>query len=338
MEKKQKFSLPLINCHTHAAMVAFRGLAEDLALQEWLENHIWPAEQKHISPKFVYEHTKKAIEEMKKNGIKMFADMYFFEDEVARAARESGMNVLIGEGMLEFPTPSAKNFAEGLEVTESLIKKYRNDDWVKVAVSPHSIYTVNEENLIKAKLLADKYGAVYHIHLAETQRELEDCLNKHGLTPTQYLDKLKILDDRTILAHAVYLNDEDMRIVRRRGTKIIHCPLSNAKLGSGIAPIAKMMEQGITVALGTDGAASSNRLDIWEAGKIAALLQKASNSNPTLLPVREVMKMMTVNGLAALGLDKFRGKTAKEIGEEIESEENNFDHLYHFNVEQLEFE
>lgn len=338
MEKKQKFLLPLINCHTHAAMVAFRGLAEDLALQEWLENYIWPAEQKHISPNFVYEHTKKAIEEMKRNGIKMFADMYFFEDEVARAAKELEMNVLIGEGLIDFPTPSAKNFDEGLEVTERLINKYRSDNWVKVAVSPHSIYTVSEENLIKAKLLADKYGVIYHIHLAETQRELEDCQIKHGLTPTQYLDKLKILDDRTILAHAVYLNDEDMQIVGKRGAKIIHCPLSNAKLGSGIAPIAKMVEQGITVALGTDGAASSNRLDIWEAGKIAALLQKASNSNPTLLPVREVVKMMTVNGLETLGFNEFEGKTAKEFKERIESEENNFDHLYHFNVEQLEFE
>ncbi len=335
--KKQKFSLPLVNCHTHGAMVAFRGLAEDLALQEWLENHIWPKEREHVKPSFVYKNTKKAIQEMQRNGIKVFSDMYFFEDEVARAARELKIHALIGEGLLDFPTPGAKNFDVGLKITESLIKKYKNDDWVKVAVAPHSIYTVSKKNLIKAKNLANKYGAIYHIHLAETKKEIEDCKKTHGLTPTQYLDKLGMLDKKTILAHCVFLNDEDIKIIKKRGAKIIHCPLSNAKLGSGIAPISKIMKEGASVALGTDGAASSNRMDIWEAGKIAALLQKAKHNDPTLLPVKEVIKMMTINGLEALGFTNFEGKTLKELEEEIEKEENNFDYLYSHNIEQLDF-
>lgn len=313
---KNRSNIPLANCHTHVAMVAFRGMAEDLPLKIWLEKYIWPAERKSVNPKFVYDHTLEAIREMRSNGIVAFCDMYFFEDEVAKAAKKLKMPVVIGEGLLDFPTPSARNFEEGMAITERLLVKYRNDDYVKVSVAPHSIYCVSRENLIKAKKLAKKYGALLQIHLAETKDEFDNCLKENKLTPVGYLDKLGLLDEKSVLAHCVWVTERDIEIIARKKAKVVHCPLSNLKLGSGIAPIAKMLDAGVVVALGTDGAASSNRLDIWEAGKFAALLQKGIMNDPTKLPAREVFKMMGESGLKALGIDlggKARMVTENEL-------------------------
>ncbi|MFZ5982158.1 MAG: amidohydrolase [Patescibacteria group bacterium] len=312
-----KLKFPLINTHTHAAMVAFCGMAEDLPLIEWLEKYIWPAEAKKVNPRFVYENTKKAIREMRANGIELFADMYFFPDQVARAAKEMKMSVLTGEGLIDFPTPSAKNFDEGLKITEDLLKKYKDDKLVKISVNPHSIYTVSKENLIKAKKLADKYKAPIHIHLSETKKEFDDCQKQHGLTPTEYLDKLGLLGPRTILAHCVWMTDKDLDIIAKRKSSVAHCPLSNLKLGSGIAPVAKMIEKGINVALGTDGAASSNRLDIFEAGKFAALLQKGISNDPTQIPAKTAFEMMSVNGMKALGFPKIGKQNLKDVQKKI---------------------
>jgi 5-methylthioadenosine/S-adenosylhomocysteine deaminase len=329
---KNIFNFPLVNCHTHAAMVAFRGLAEDVPLREWLEKYIFPMEKEKVNPTFVYEQTKIAIKEMQKNGIKVFCDMYFFEDQVARAAQELKMRVVIGEGILDSPTPSAENPDEALKITENLLNKYKNNTYVSVAVSPHSIYTVSKENLIKAKNLAKKYNAIYHIHLAETKMEFDECLKNNNLTPTAYLDKLGVLDEKTVLAHCVWLNDEDIDIIAKRKSKVAHCPLSNLKLGSGIAPISKMIEKGITVALGTDGAASSNRLDIWEAGKFAALLQKGINHDPTKISAKKAIEIMTINGLKALGINSLEGKSISEIEKEILNIKD-FNFLYELNIE-----
>ncbi len=315
--QSRKLSLPLINSHTHAAMVAFRGLAEDLPLKKWLEEYIWPAEKANLTPNFVYKNTKKAISEMKKNGIALFSDMYFFEDEVARAAKELKMPAVIGEVLLDFPTASAKNFDEGLKTTEKLIEKYKNDPLIKVAVAPHSIYAVCENNLIRAKKLAKKHSAILHIHLAETKKEFDDCRKKLNLTPTEYLDKLGLIDSKSVLAHCVWLTDRDIDIIAKRQAKVVHCPLSNLKLGSGIAPIAKMIKKGITVVLGTDGAASSNRLDIWEAGKMAALLQKGITGDPTCIPAKKAIEMMSVNGMKALGIEKIGQKNISKIKSDI---------------------
>jgi len=333
----QKFNFPLINVHTHAAMVAFRGLAEDLPLQKWLEENIWPAEKQNVTAEFAYVETKKAILEMQKNGIRLFSDMYFFEEEVARAAKEFEMPVVIGEGILDFPTPSAKTPDEAFEITEKLLKKYKNDSLVKVAVAPHSIYTVSKENLIRAKKLAEKYGAPIHIHLAETKKEFDDCLEKNKLTPVAYLDELGLLGEKTILAHCVWVTDEDIAIMAKKKVNVVHCPLSNLKLGSGIAPIAKMLASGINVCLGTDGAASSNRLDIWEAGKFAALLQKGTNLDSSQLSTKEVVKMMTVNGLKALGYSEFNGRKIVEMEKEIKETEN-YNFLYTLNSSEIDFE
>jgi 5-methylthioadenosine/S-adenosylhomocysteine deaminase len=319
---KKLSKLPLINAHTHAAMVAFRGAAEDVSLQEWLGKYIWPLEKKCVNPTFIYENTKSAIAEMKKNGIRAFADMYFFEDQVAKAAEEMEMAVLIGEVILDFPTPSYETAGQAFEITEKLLEKYKNNKLITVAVAPHSVQTVSEENLKKSVSLAKKYDAIIHIHLAETKKELDDCLAKNKMTPVQYADKLGLLSKKSILAHCVWLTDEDIRIVASRGAKVAHCPISNLKLGSGIAPIAKMLRAGVVVAIGTDGAASSNRLDVLESGKIASLLQKGVEHNPSIISAKKIFEMMTVNGLQALGMESVDGKSIERIRKEIESFES----------------
>ncbi|MBU3918585.1 amidohydrolase [Patescibacteria group bacterium] len=326
------FNLPLVNAHCHAAMFPFRGMAEDLPLQEWLENHIWPIEKKEVNPEMVYNETKKAIQEMKKNKIAFFVDMYSFSDQVAEAAIEENMPVMIGPVLVDSPH-SYENFEQGIEIAENLLKEYQNHNLVKVSVAPHAIYTVSANNLVKAKDLAREYNAIYQIHCAETKKELDDCLKNHNKTPVQYLDDLGILDEKTLLAHCVWLNNQDIEILSKKQVSVAHCPLSNLKLGSGIAPISKMIEKNVLICLGTDGPASSNRLDIWEAGKFATLIQKGVNHNPSLLSVREVIKMMTVNGMKALGINELNGKTIAEW--EIEIENQDFSYLYHLNSCQL---
>jgi len=333
---KDNFNLPLVNAHTHAAMVAFRGRAEDLPLQDWLERHIWPAEKKEINPRFIFENTKKAIREMQKNGIRIFSDMYFFEEEVARAAKTMKMHVVIGEGILDFPTPSAKNAGEALKITERLIKKYKNDPYVKVAIAPHSIYTVSRENLIEAKRLAKKYNTLFHIHLSETKFEFDQCRKKNKCTPVEYLDKLGLLDEKAVLAHCVWLTEKDIEILAKRKANVVHCPLSNLKLGSGIAPVPKMIIAGVNVCLGTDGAASSNRLDIFEAGKFAALLHKGIANNPEIIPARTAIQMMSVDGIRALGYKKFGDKSIYQI-EKIIEKTDDLSFLYNLHAHEINF-
>jgi 5-methylthioadenosine/S-adenosylhomocysteine deaminase len=333
---KQKLNLPLINVHSHAAMVAFRGIAEDKPLDEWLTKHIWPAEAKFVKPDFVYKNTKKAIKEMKANGIKAFCDMYFFEDEVARAAIEEKMPVVIGECIIDFPSPSAKNPEIALSKTEELIIKYQNNPYVKVSVAPHSIQTVSKDNLIKAKKLAKKHNILFQIHLAETKKEFDESLKKYKMTPVEYLESLKILDENTLLHHCVWLTNQDIKILSKRKVHIVHCPLSNLKLGSGIAPISKIIEANINVALGTDSAASSNRLDIWEAGKFASLLQKGVNLNPEKIPAKKVIEMMSINGMKALGFSEIDNYNINSLSTEIDSQ--NFDYIHEHHVENLDID
>ena len=319
---QSKFNLPLINAHTHAAMVAFRGKAEDLPLKNWLNDVIWPLEAKMVTPQFVYEQTKIAIQEMKDNGIAAFMDMYFYEDQVARACEEMNMPVVLGEGLIDLKGQEV--FNKDLERTVMLLEKYKNHPFIKVSVAPHSPYTVNQSNLVKAKELARKYNVIYQLHVAETKEEFDNSLKEHGLSPVEYLESIGVLDEKTVLIHCVWITDKDILIIAKHGCKVVHCPLSNLKLGSGIAPVAKLLQAGVTVALGTDGAASSNRLDIWEAGRFAALLQKGVNHDPTLLPVEEVIKMMTVNGMKTLGFNMIIEKTISGIEKEIKIEDFSF--------------
>ena len=329
MNSFSKFNFPLVNCHCHTPMIAFRGLAEDKSLQEWLEKYIWPAEKKAVNPRMVGSQAKKAIKEMKKNKIAAFCDMYFFEDQVAKAAIEEKMPVVIGEGLLDFPTPSYKTFEQGLEITKGLLEKYKDHPLVKVSVAPHSIYTVNAQHLVEAKKLAEKYKAIYQIHCAETKKEFNDCKKKHKKTPIQYLDSLRVINERTLLIHCVWLSKKDIKIIAERKAKVVYCPLSNSKLGSGIAPIVELVKNNVLVCLGTDGPASSNRLDIWEAGKYGALLQKADNLDATVLPIKKVMEMMTVNGMKALGFDSLNKADIKKWEKRIQK--GDFSYLYNLN-------
>jgi len=320
------FDLPLINAHCHAAMIAFRGRAEDKPLQEWLEKHIWPMEAAEVNPEMVKRETKRAIQEMKQNRIAFFVDMYFFEEQVAEAAEEENMPVMLGIGLADDST-YYKSFDQALLATKKLL------DTGLASVAPHAIYTVCADNLVKAKDLAREYDAIYQIHCAETKKELDDCLKKNNKTPVKYLYDLGVLDEKTLLAHCVWLDDEDIDILAETGASVAHCPLSNLKLGSGIAPIARMLEKNVLVCLGTDSAASSNRLDIWEAGKIAALIQKGVNKDPSLLPVKQVIEMMSINGMKALGIKELNDKTMEEWQQVIDNQDFSF--LYHKNICQL---
>jgi 5-methylthioadenosine/S-adenosylhomocysteine deaminase len=329
MEKD--FKLPLVNSHCHAAMVAFRGKGEGLPLHSWLNDCIWPLEAENVNPEFVYEQTKVAIKEMQGNGIRAFMDMYFHEEEVAKAAEELGMYVVIGEGLIDLKGNDV--FDKDLGETERLLDKYRDSEFVDVSVAPHSPYTVNESNLIKSKRLADKYGAIYHMHVAETKKEYDDSIKERGLSPIGYLDRIGVLDSKTVLAHCVWLSGGDIEILARRKCSVSHCPLSNLKLGSGISPISELLEAGVNVSIGTDGAASSNRLDVWEAGKFASLLQKGINYDPTLITSKDVIRMMTINGIVALGLEGKKGFDLEEMEKEIEV--GNYDYLFHLQSGEL---
>jgi len=331
---KKKFNLPLINAHTHAAMVAFRGKGEDLPLQEWLQDCIWPMEGKLVNPDFIYHQTKLAINEMKRNGIVAFMDMYFFENEVARASIEENFLVMVGEGLLDIKGQEV--FDQDFERTKKLLETYKNNQNVFVSVAPHSPYTVCEDNLIRSKDLAREYNAVYQIHASETKKEIEDSVKKHGMTPIAYLNKIGVLDEKTVLAHCVWLTKEDIKIIAERGSSVVHCPLSNLKLGSGIAPVADLLDAGVNVALGTDGAASSNRLDIWEAGKFAALMQKGINCNSSLMPAKKVIEMMTINGIKAFGMKSLNGRSIDDMQSEIN--DSDFSFLYELQAGEIDFE
>ena len=292
--------IPIVNAHAHAAMFPFKGMGEDLPLDKWLNDVIWPIEAVKVNPDFVYNQTKLAIKEMQENDIGAFMDMYFYQDQVARACEELNMPVVLGEGLLDIK--GQDYFERDLDKTIELFKKYKDHPFIKVSVAPHSPYTVNANNLKKAKEVAREYNSIYQIHTSETKKEVDDSILKNNLTPIEYLESLNVLDEKTVLIHCVHLSDNDISIIAKYNCSVVHCPTSNLKLGSGIAPISKLIKAGINVALGTDGSASCDSLNIKEEGRIASYLQKGLNCNPTELNKEEIQKMMTTNGAKALNL------------------------------------
>jgi len=272
----------LVNCHTHAAMSLFRGLADDLPLMEWLNNYIFPAESK-MDAEFVYTGTLLALAEMIMSGTTTFCDMYLFEEEVAKAARKAGVRCLVGEVLYDFPSPNYGPVEKGLEYTESLIQKWTNDPIVSIAVEPHSLFTCSPELLTASNELALKYNVPLIIHVAETLTEVAEIKEKYGKTPVMYLDSLGLLGPHLIADHCVHVEDADIKTMAVHGVNVVHNPESNMKLASGIAPVPQMLSQGLTVGLGTDGCASNNNLDLFSEMDTAAKLHKVNTLNPTVM-------------------------------------------------------
>ena len=309
LDRPEALILPgLINTHTHAAMSLLRGVADDLKLQDWLEKYIFPAEAKNVTPDFVLWGTRLACLEMMLSGTTTFVDMYYFEDRVAQATKEAGMRGVLGETILRFKSPDAAAPKDALRFTEKFLQQYRADPLIVPAVAPHAIYTNDDADLRAARKLANKYRVPLLIHLSETKTENDDAVRVRGMTPTRLLDALGVLDGPTIAAHGVWLDDLDIKILKTHGTGIAHCPSSNMKLASGVAPVMKLLAAGIPVGLGTDGPAGSNNdFDLMEEMNLAANLQKVTTGDPTALPAEQAIAMATIDGARVAGLDKETG-------------------------------
>jgi 5-methylthioadenosine/S-adenosylhomocysteine deaminase len=293
----------LVNTHGHAPMVLYRGLADDLALMEWLQKYIFPAEAKTVTPEFVRAGTRLAALEMIQSGTTTFTDMYYFEEEVARVTREAGMRGVLGQTIIQFPVADAKGPAEGLARAEAFLKEFAGDELITAALAPHAMYTLDAATLKAVRAMADKHQAPVLIHLAETADESETSRKQHKMSPTQYLESLGFWGPRTLAAHAVWLDDADIEILAKRKVAVSHNPESNMKLASGTARIPAVRKAGVPAGLGTDGAASNNDLDMFEAMRQAAFLHKLISNEPRILPAPEVLAMATIEGARALGMD-----------------------------------
>jgi len=297
----------LVNCHNHAPMTYFRGLADDLELMDWLNNYIFPAEAMFVDEEFSYLGALLACAEMIKSGTTTFCDMYIFEDEVARAAKMAGIRCLLGEVLFDFPSPNFKTAEEGLKYSEFLIQKWVNDPLVNIMLEPHALYTCSFNLLRESKKLADKYGVYLGMHYLESMSERETLKEKHGKSPTHFLRDMGYLSERFIAFHCVYLKEEDMRIFADYGCKAVHSPESNMKLASGVAPVPEMIRAGVTVGLGTDGCASNNNLDMFQEMDTAAKLHKVAKLDPTVMDAKTVVRMATCEGAKALGMENIVG-------------------------------
>jgi len=301
----------LINAHTHAAMSLFKGFADDLPLQEWLNNHIWPAEKEFVNSSFVKDGSILGLSEMIKSGVTTFNDMYFFPDATAEAVKELGVRSNIGLVVLDFPTNYATDPEDYLLKGFEFRDKWRNEELITTSIAPHAPYSVSDEAFTLINTYSEELNINIHTHLHETQWEIEASIDKYGITPVQRLNNLGIIGPSLTAAHCVYLNDQDMGILAKNKVSIVHNPSSNMKLGSGIADVAKMLKQNLSVSLGTDSSASNNRLDIMEEMRLAALLIKGSTKSPESIPANEAIKMATINGAKALGLGSITGSIEK---------------------------
>jgi 5-methylthioadenosine/S-adenosylhomocysteine deaminase len=300
----------LINGHTHAAMSLFRGLADDLPLMEWLNNYIFPVESR-MDEDFVFTGTLLACAEMIMSGSTTFCDMYLFEEEVARAAKEAGLRCLVGEVLYDFDSPNYGSIENGLRYTASLIKRWEGDPLVSIAVEPHSVFTCSPDLLSDANDLALRYKAPLIIHLAETTSELDEIRKKYGKTPVEHLKSLGLLGPHLIADHCVHVMDHEIKLLAENGVKVIHNPESNMKLASGLAPIPAMLAHGMTVGLGTDGCASNNNLDLFAEMDMAAKVHKVNTMDSTVMDALTVLKMATIEGATALGMGEITGSLEK---------------------------
>jgi 5-methylthioadenosine/S-adenosylhomocysteine deaminase len=301
----------LINTHSHAPMVMYRGLADDLALMDWLTKYIFPAEAKTVSPELVRVGTRLAAVEMIESGTTAFVDMYYFEEEIARAAFAAGLRGVLGETIIQFPVADAKTPAEGLARAERFIREFKDNGLVVPAVAPHALYTNDKATLTAAAALARKYGVPIVIHFAETEDEVRTAREQYQMTPTAALESVGVLGETTIGAHGVWVNDADIAILKRTGTGVAHNPESNMKLASGAAPVTKYLAAGVKLGLGTDGAASNNDLDMFEAMRQASFLAKHATHDPTAVTAQDALDMATIGGARVIGMEKVLGALEK---------------------------
>jgi 5-methylthioadenosine/S-adenosylhomocysteine deaminase len=294
----------LINGHAHAAMSLFRGIADDLALNDWLEKYIFPAEARNVTEDFVTWGTRLGLLEMLGGGVTTYADMYYFEDAVARATKEAGMRGVLGETIIDFPAPDNKTLAQAFQYTEEYLNRWKGDPLITPAVAPHSLYTCSEKTLEDSSALARRNGAPILIHIAEAPFELEQSRQKHGATPVAYLERIGLLGPDVVGAHCVWVNAADIATLAHFGVGCVHNPSSNMKTAAGVMPVVEMLAAGEPIGLATDGAASNNNQDMFEEMDLAAKLQKISRMDPRALPAEQVVEMATIGGARAIHLDK----------------------------------
>jgi len=294
----------LINTHTHAPMVLYRGLADDLALMAWLQKYIFPAEAKTVSPEFVRAGTRLAALEMIQSGTTAYADMYYFEEEIATATKEAGIRGVLGQTIIEFPVPDAKTPSEGIARATAFLRQWASDELIVPAIAPHSMYTLDAATLKTVRAVAVRERAPVIVHLAETRDEVKVARDKYKSTPVQFLESIGFWGDRTIAAHGVHLTAADIGVLAKRRVGVSHNPESNMKLASGTAPVLDLQKAGVVVGLGTDGAASNNDLDMFEAMRQAAFLHKLTSNDPSALPARTALRMATIDGARVLGMDR----------------------------------
>jgi 5-methylthioadenosine/S-adenosylhomocysteine deaminase len=293
----------LVNAHTHAPMVLFRGIADDLKLMDWLQKYIFPAEARNVTAEFVKAGTRLAALEMIRSGTTTFVDMYYFEDQVAEAAKEAGLRTVAGQTIIGFPAPDNKTVAEALAYTDRFLRRWAGDPLVVPAVAPHSAYLVDPDTLRASRALADRYGAPILIHLSESQDEQATVKDRYKKTPTVHLRDLGVLRKGLLGAHGIWLGAGDRAILKDAGAGVAHCPQSNMKISSGPAPVREILAEGLALGLGTDGAASNNDLDMFEEMLTAALLAKHVTGDPTVAPAPAVLEMATRGGARALGME-----------------------------------
>ena len=305
-----------VNTHTHLAMTLLRGFADDLLLQEWLSQHIWPAEGAFMRPDTVAVGTRLAAAECIRAGVTTVCDMYFFALGIGEVLADVGLRAVVGEGLIDQPTPAAPSPEAGLRLSRELLQRFRSHPLVSGALAPHAPYSLSASNLVKAAELAEEFDAPLMIHLAETRKEVDELLRDKGVTPAAYLADLGILSERTIAAHCVHVSPDDLELLAELEVGVATNPVSNLKLSSGVAPVPQMLEAGVKVGFGTDGAASNNTLDLLRDAQLAALLYKGVSGSPTCLPARQLGEMLTLGGARVLGLDNRIGTL--EIGKEAD--------------------
>jgi len=328
IQKTDSILLPgLINTHTHAAMVYFRGIADDLPLNEWLNKHIWPAENRWLGPEFISDAIGLACLEMLKGGITVYNDMYFFEDEAGEVTKRMGMRAVLGSGILDFPSKSGSGPDEYIANALSLIVKWKGDELIVPCIAPHALYTCGPETLKRAKAVAEKYEIPIHIHLSETEWEVREVMARYGKRPAEYLESIGFLDETVLAAHCIWMEDNEIELLAKRKVGVSHCMESNLKLASGFAPVATMINKGVKVSFGTDGAASNNDLNILSEMSTTAKVHKALSQNPTVLDAKTILLMATRWGAEVLGLGNKTGSLEKGKAADMISININKPHL-----------